>query len=512
MRLAPFTRRVVVGLPVVAACFAVPPVAFAWELFGSPGAQSRPAASKQSANTQSPTGRGPLFQGQEINWPTLPFMRSKPKPKQPANAPNHGVVRPVPNAAVQTASRFAGPASAPQQRAAPPMRSERSAAPLRPYHASTTAPAVPQRMAVNPVPNAAAGMRSTARQPSLAQSESPRTPEIAAPSAAESPADLLIAQAHESSASARTEEDYTRIIDACKQARNAKPSAITYRYAAELASWAFNRRGQLKAEAGRQEEALVDFNDAVRADASRWLACHNRGVLLAQSGQYEQAFDDFSRTIELDPKFAKAYSNRAALHLLAGDADPALHDYRRAIELDPKLAVAQRGCGRAYHLHRQLDEALRHYNEAVRLAPHDAYAVASRADVLTDLGRYAEAAAEYERSLQLEPDSDHACNSSAWLLATCPDEAVRNPQLAIERAQRAIELTGGQDATCFDTLAAAEASAGNFSAATGAMRQAVQMAAAETRDVYQQRLLMYQQQKPYRIAPLGEVAQASYLE
>jgi tetratricopeptide (TPR) repeat protein len=328
--------------------------------------------------------------------------------------------------------------------------------------------------------------------------------------APESPAKRLIAQAHEWSSSAKSEDEFSRIIETCRQAQASQPDHDINRYANELTSWALNRRGQLKAEAGRDTEAIGDFDEAVTADPQRWRAIHNRGVLLAQAGEFEKAFDDFNRTIEINPQFAKAYSNRAALFVVAGNLEPAMQDYARAIELDPKLAVAHRGCGRACHLLGDLEEAVRHYDESLRLAPDDAYAVASRADVLTDLGRYAEAAQQYDRAIEIDPNSSQAHSGSAWLLATCPDDDVRNAELAIDRAERAIELTGREDAATFDTLAAAHANAGDFAAAARTARQAVQLAAAEEREAFQERLLTYQREKPFRIAPFDQVIQASY--
>jgi tetratricopeptide (TPR) repeat protein len=333
------------------------------------------------------------------------------------------------------------------------------------------------------------------------------TPTVSTP---ESPANQLLVRAHDWSASAQSEDDFSRIIETCRRAQTSQPSADTDLYASELASWALNRRGQLKAESGRDNEAIRDFDDAVRADAQRWRAIHNRGVLLAQVGEFEKAFDDFNRTVEINPEFAKAYSNRAALFVVAGNLKPALQDYARAIELDPTLAVAHRGRGRACHLVGRLDQAINHYDEAVRLAPDDAYAAASRADVLTDLGRYAEAARQYERAIEIDPKSSHAYSGSAWLLATCPDDAVRNSKLAIERSRTVIELTGGEDAASFDTLAAALASAGNFPDAVKTVRQAVHLATADEREVFQDRLLMYQHAKPYRTAPVDKVVQANY--
>jgi tetratricopeptide (TPR) repeat protein len=130
--------------------------------------------------------------------------------------------------------------------------------------------------------------------------------------------------------------------------------------------------------------------------------------------------------------------------------------------------------------------------------------------VLTDLGRYREAAAGYEKSIQLDPKSSYALGGSAWLLATCPDDAVRNPAVAIQRAQAAIDLTGGDEAASFDTLAAAQANAGDFTAAVNTIRRAVDLASAEEREVYQDRMHIYQNARPYRIAPVEPVTQTSY--
>jgi tetratricopeptide (TPR) repeat protein len=328
--------------------------------------------------------------------------------------------------------------------------------------------------------------------------------------APESAADRLLLTAHESAATATSEAELSRVIETCRRARASQPTPPVARYASELTAWAMNRRGQLKAEQGRTSEAMLDFDDAVRLDSECWRALHNRGVLFAQAGEFEKAFDDFNRTIGVNSNFAKAYSNRAALFIVAGDVMPALEDYSRAIELDPNLAVAHRGRGRACHLLGQLDEAIEHYDAAVQLEPNDAYAVASRADLLTDMGRYAEAAREYERAIERDPNAAYAYRGAAWLLATCPQEDVRNPQSALRLAETAIRLEGRDDSIAFDTLAAAQASGGDFAAASETLNQAIALANDNEREVYQDRLIMYKHGRPYRITPMRSVSQASY--
>jgi len=328
-----------------------------------------------------------------------------------------------------------------------------------------------------------------------------------------SAADELVANAHELSTQAQSGEEFTRVVDLCRQALASQPSPTTDQYAKNLIAWSLNRRGQLKAEAGDDKAALIDFDEAIRHDATCWRAVHNRGVLLAQDGQFEKAFDDFSRTIQMNPQFAKAYSNRAALFMVANNAnnlEAALQDYNRAIALDTNLAVAHRGYGRVCQLTGRMEEAMGHYEIAVRLAPNDSYAAACRADLLTDLGRYADAAEEYNRAIEIDSKSTQALSGSAWLLATCPNSQVRNADLAIQRAQTVIELGGDNDAVNFDTLAAAQANAGDFDGAMDSLQKAIELAPAEEREAYKERLVMYQQAKPYRISPIDHVAQVSY--
>jgi len=158
----------------------------------------------------------------------------------------------------------------------------------------------------------------------------------------------------------------------------------------------------------------------------------------------------------------------------------------------------------------RLDESLDHLSRAIELAPRDANALASRGDLLTDLGEYAAAASDYEHAIAIQPKFADAYRGSAWLLATCPDGEVRNPGVALERAQRAVELDRKEDATTFDTLAAAQASVGDFQAAAQTIRRAIELAPPSERSVYQDRMQMYRQSKPYRIEPAQVVQQAGY--
>ena len=91
------------------------------------------------------------------------------------------------------------------------------------------------------------------------------------------------------------------------------------------------------------------------------------------------------------------------------------------------------------------------------------------------------------------------------MLATNPNASVRNGSEAVELAQRALKLSGGNEPAILGTLAAAYAEAGRFAEAVRTAEQAVQLAAAKgDRALAEQirtRLELYRNGKPYRQPP-----------
>ncbi len=75
-----------------------------------------------------------------------------------------------------------------------------------------------------------------------------------------------------------------------------------------------------------------------------------------------------------------------------------------------------------------------------------------------------------------QPDNPKVLTWLAWVLATAPDDAVRNGREALDLAQRRGELAGASDPAFLDTLAAAYAEAGSFSEAAKTASQAVDLA------------------------------------
>lgn len=324
------------------------------------------------------------------------------------------------------------------------------------------------------------------------------------------PTAKLLVEAHEISQRAAEQQDYDEIIALCQMARRLGVEGDQLDFANTLMAWALNRRGQARVDEGNQKLADGDFEQALALNPDNWRALHNRGVSYAQAGKFADALDDFNRVIELNPLFAKAFANRATLFTQSGDLEIALADYRRACKLDPKLLVAQLGQGRVCHLLGHWEEALDAFNKTLEIKPDNPEVVCSRADLLADMGSYNEALGDYARAIDLDPEFAHAYRNGAWLLATCPDSRYRDGANAVLGAERALEFGYGERHVALDTLAAAQASSGEFDEAIKTLEEAIQIAPHDARSAYRSRLQMYQAGQIYLTEPPADVAQAVY--
>lgn len=307
-------------------------------------------------------------------------------------------------------------------------------------------------------------------------------------------------KAYELSKTARTEAQYAEVIRLCQEAQQGTLSPKQTAYVRQLTAWAHNRRGELFADTGFEQEALADFVAAVELEPSNWRALHNRGVSFATAGQYAEAAADFDAVLKTKPDFAAAWFNRGELRSQQEDFRSAVSDYDRALKLDPNDAAVLSARGHAYYQQGNVPLALADLNKAIQLEKSKALAYLYRAAALADSGKYAEAADDYRTGIRLEPKSAAAYQATAWMMATCADERFRDPQLAIKAAERAIALREADDYHDQETLAAAYASAGQFDQAVMAQQKAIDILGPEAtrlKPALEDRLKLYQQQRPY---------------
>jgi tetratricopeptide (TPR) repeat protein len=312
-----------------------------------------------------------------------------------------------------------------------------------------------------------------------------------------------LAQAQQAAATARTLDELSAVVGLCQRGLAERPTAEPAGGMRRLAAWAHNRRGELLADAGRQQEAADEFDAAISLDAHCALAMHNRGVTRAQQNQLEAALGDFNRVIELNPGLAIAYRNRAELLAALGRMNEAVADYSRALESLPDDAELHAARANAWQRLGELDRARTDLDRALEIAPDQPEFLTQRGNLCAEHGQYDKALADLRRTIALAPNSAEAHRSLAWLHATCADDRYRDAARALSAAGKAVELAAPGDSLALEALAAAHAAAGEFDEAVDAQRKAIAGAAAERVAPAQQRLALYQAAKPLLIQPMS---------
>lgn len=332
------------------------------------------------------------------------------------------------------------------------------------------------------------------------------------PTAAEKPAEdkpsepvadtaALVQKAHKASQVAKTDADFSAVIELCEKGLEATSDQKWADYANQLMAWAYNRRGELKSAAGREEVALDDFAFAVQLDPSRWKHHYNRGISFANTGRLDQALVDLDTSVKMKPDHARSRFNRGEVRFAKGDLAGAIQDYNETLRLVPRFAPAFAGRGFAYYSQGNLDAAFRDYDRAIALDDDVAEVYVNRADAYGDRGNYSRAEQDLRTALRLDPKNARAYLSAAWLLATCPDDRMRDSARAVEYARRAIELGGEGHYRYQEVLAAALANAGQFDEAQQAQSRAIDLAPKpEEADRCRKALELYAKGKPYRQA------------
>jgi Zn-dependent protease len=175
--------------------------------------------------------------------------------------------------------------------------------------------------------------------------------------------------------------------------------------------------------------------------------------------------------------------------------------------LQPTLDLLNQGLGavRAGNY----DDAVEHFSKVIDAGGEPGVLVAAltnRGIVESRRGNWQRAIDDYSEALRLQPKLATAHNNLAWLLATCPVDALRNGQEAFERATWACKATGWSNPSCMGTFAAACAEIGDFSQAVRWQKRAIADSAYRKKygeKTVSDRLLLYEQGLPCRLPMHG---------
>jgi tetratricopeptide (TPR) repeat protein len=157
------------------------------------------------------------------------------------------------------------------------------------------------------------------------------------------------------------------------------------------------------------------------------------GDALLRQGKLNEAIDQYQKAIRLKPDYANSHNNLGIALARKGQTDEAIRQYREAIRLKPDHADAHNGLGVALHAKGQMDESVRHLQEALRLKPDHADAHYNLGVAFYQQGHTGEAIRQFQEVIRLKPDYAEAYNNlgTALGLGGQTDDAIRQFQEAL---------------------------------------------------------------------------------
>ena len=251
------------------------------------------------------------------------------------------------------------------------------------------------------------------------------------------------------------------------------PSALYLRLVGGAVVLALSLLTAQRAQVFATEEAL--WQDTLAKNPAAWIAHANLGWILADQRKYDDAVTHLEASLQLNPNNAQAHCNLGRVLSLEGKFAEADSQFKVALQLKPKDAGIRRSYASALAEEGKKETAVKELREALRLQPE----VESRiqlATLLHQIGQFREAVAEYRQALTSQPDLVEALSNLGWLLATCPDQTVRDGPEAVRLSEHACRLTEFKQAQTVGVLAAAYAEAGRFNDAATTAQKAIDLA------------------------------------
>lgn len=166
---------------------------------------------------------------------------------------------------------------------------------------------------------------------------------------------------------------------------------------------------------GRLPEAVARYRESLRLEPDSPKACNNLGNIFVRQRRWAEAGAEFAAALRLDPEYPEAHNNLGNVLITLGRPAEAVPHFeavlRRAPEMQSvhyNLAVALANAGRAV-------DAVAHFQTVVRLAPERADAHFHLGLLLAEAGQRDAGIRELVEALRLKPDYDEARQNLARL-------------------------------------------------------------------------------------------------
>jgi tetratricopeptide (TPR) repeat protein len=275
----------------------------------------------------------------------------------------------------------------------------------------------------------------------------------------------------------------------------------------------YQHRGELYRQKGDMHKALEQLTKALELSPQSVATLIVRAYVYFELKQPEKALEDIDKAIELQPTLAQPHLMKVEILASTKHFDQAIEHLEKLLQSAPGNEQIIKQLGTIYLMANQPRKAIESATQVLTNDPDDYAALRLRADAYLNIGKHAEAIADFDKAAAQKEDDQSLLNNFAWVLATSPEEKLRDGPRALKLATKAAEGTGYEVPHILSTLAAAYAETGDFNNAIKWSQKSVELAQKEVdeakpeddkakleseRDQMKKELESYHDKKPVR--------------
>jgi tetratricopeptide (TPR) repeat protein len=265
-------------------------------------------------------------------------------------------------------------------------------------------------------------------------------------------------------------------------------------------SLGYTLRARLKLIEEDTKAALADLDQAIRLNPQDIIALMIRARVHLVEENIEAAKKDVETALLLSPGLIQGILIRSVIAAEEGRMTDAIADIQLLLQDDPENVTWHLQLAGYYIRDKRPSKAIEIFTKILTDDENNQDARRARADTLLSVGKHSEAIDDYEILIKQAPEDDGILNNFAWVLATSPEDELRDGQRALKMATKANELTESKKAHILSTLASAYAEIGDFESARQWAQKAVDLGADddETDEQLKNELESFKQNKPWR--------------
>jgi len=259
-------------------------------------------------------------------------------------------------------------------------------------------------------------------------------------------------------------------------------------------------KGSLLFFKDEDKAALEQVNKALDKDPNDAESLLLRAQVYSALKENDKAKADIEKAMRLDPDSPRGILMRSMVAAQQKRFAEAIADIKLLLQVDPTDVNLRLQLASYYVADKRPRKAIEMMSAILADEEKNADVLRARGDALLSVGRHADAIADYDKALSIAPEDTGVLNNLAWVLATSPEDNLRNAKRSIELATKACELTKYDKPHILSTLASGYAEMGDWDTAIKWSSKAVEGGSdePETAEQLKKELESYKQKKPWR--------------